>query len=66
MRGVHIPSFKKIIKHFKASRNIRYIRRKKAAEMKFMRRTSGYSSLCHRRNEGISEELNVDPVEMTA
>jgi len=31
--------------------------------MKFMRRTAGHSLLDHRRNEGILEELKVDPVE---
>jgi len=30
--------------------------------MKFMRRAAGYGLLDHRRNEGISEELKVDPV----
>jgi hypothetical protein len=42
--------------------NQRDIRRLKAAEMKFMRRTAGYSLLDHRRNEDILEELRVDPV----
>jgi hypothetical protein len=31
--------------------------------MKFMRRAAGYGLLDHRINEGISEELKVDPVE---
>jgi hypothetical protein len=31
--------------------------------MKFMRSTTGYSSLDHRRNEDVLEELKVDPVE---
>jgi len=38
------------------------VRRLKTAEMKFMRRTSGYSLLDHRRDEDILE-LRVDPVE---
>jgi hypothetical protein len=39
--------------------NQRDIRRLKAAEMKFIRRTAGYSLLDHRRNEDILEELKV-------
>jgi hypothetical protein len=33
---------------------------KKTAEMKFMRRTAGYSLLDSRRNEDILETLRVD------
>jgi len=35
----------------------------KTVEMKFMRRTAGYSLLDQRRNEDILEELKVDLVE---
>jgi hypothetical protein len=31
--------------------------------MKFMKRTTGYISLDHRRNEDILEELKAEPVE---
>jgi hypothetical protein len=41
----------------------RDIRRLKTAEMKFMRRTAGYSLLNDRRNEDIFEEIKVDSVE---
>jgi hypothetical protein len=41
----------------------RDVRRLKTAEMKFMRRTTGYSLLDHRRNEDIFEELKAEPVE---
>jgi hypothetical protein len=41
----------------------RDIRRLKTAEMKFKRSTAGYSSLDPRRNEGILEQVKIDPVE---
>jgi hypothetical protein len=41
----------------------RVIRILKTAEIKFMRRTEGYSLLDHRRNEDILEELKLNPVE---
>jgi hypothetical protein len=41
----------------------RDIRRLKTAEMKFMRRTAGYSLLDDRESEDISEEIKVHPVE---
>jgi len=37
--------------------------RLKTAEMKFTRRTAGYSLLDRRRHEDILEELKADPVE---
>jgi ABC-type ATPase involved in cell division len=40
----------------------RDIRRLKTVEMKFMRRTAGYSFLDHRRNGDVLEELKADPV----
>jgi hypothetical protein len=39
------------------------MRRLKTAEVKFMRCTAGYSSLDHRKNEDILEELKVGSVE---
>jgi hypothetical protein len=41
----------------------RDIRRQKTAEMKFMRRTPGYTLLARRRNEDILGEIKVDTVE---
>jgi hypothetical protein len=35
----------------------------KAAQMKFIRRRSGYNLLDHRNTEGILQELKVDTVE---
>jgi hypothetical protein len=36
--------------------------RLKAPEMKFLRRTAGYTLLDHKKNENILQELNITPV----
>jgi hypothetical protein len=41
----------------------RDIRRLKTTEMKFMKRTAGYSLLNHRKMKLFLEELKVDPIE---
>ncbi|KAJ4429268.1 hypothetical protein ANN_26271 [Periplaneta americana] len=39
------------------------ISRLRAAEMKYLRRTAGYTLLDHKRNEDILQELNMQPLE---
>lgn len=41
----------------------RDISRLRAAEMKYLRRTAGYTLLDHKRNEDILQELNMQPLE---
>jgi hypothetical protein len=36
--------------------------RLKASEMKFLRRTAGYTLLDHKKNEDVLQELNTTPV----